>query len=710
MKFEQAIVGIGLLSMMGMPMTVEASDSKSITLKQIGRYSAGIGTTTRAEIAAYDPGSKRLFSVNLELKQLDIVDLSNAELPVLTQTVPLGGNPNSVAVHDGIVAVAVEGPQKTDPGNVKFFNTSGALLNQLTVGALPDMLVFSPNGKWLLVANEGEPSSYNNNPVPSVDPEGSVSIIEMRRDVTSLTQLNVRTATFSPSIPQENSSSIRIYGPNATFAQDIEPEYITVSHDSKTAWVTLQENNAIGILNIPTATFTKIVGLGFKDHLLAENKLDSSDRDVPGSSNNGIINIRNWPVFGMYEPDAIASYRVKGETYLVMANEGDTRDYPPGFTEEARVGTLSLDAAAFAAQGYPDVTTGATGLRNNDNLGRLTVTNVNGAKELDNDADFERLYVPGGRSFSIRRANGTLVYDSGDDIEQRTAALVPTVFNSQGDAATFDSRSDNKGPEPEGVAIGKVSGRTYAFIGLERTGGVMVYDISKPTAPKFATYINTAPTDLSPEGIFFIKKKDSPNGKPLLVVSHEVSNTVAIFEIVTDSREEDGDDDEVVLEYTFEGTVTGVGLPVFGLNPAIGSPVIGRFSYDSSVPLDFVNTFLSHYQILAPYTFTAEISGTLIESGTPFGITVTNNFGGNVEDAISFGKQPPIVAGVQTLDGVFALEFDSRNPNTFVNLSLPKRLNLSDFDAAHYGVLTRAGNNNEIIEFSIDRLTPVSLP
>ena len=367
--------------------------------------------------------------------------------------------------------------------------------------------------------------------MPSVDPEGSVSIIEMRRDVTSLTQLDVRTATFSLAIPQENASSIRIYGPNATFAQDIEPEYITVSHDSKTAWVTLQENNAIGILDIPAAMFTKIVGLGFKDHLLPQNKLDASDRDTPGASNVGIINIRNWPVLGMYEPDSIASYRVKGETYLVTANEGDTRDYPPGFTEEARAGALTLDATAFAAQGYPDVTT-ATGLRNNDNLGRLTVTNINGAKELDTDTDFERLYVPGGRSFSIRRADGTLVYDSGDDIEQRTAALAPTLFNSQGDAGTFDTRSDNKGPEPEGLAIGKAFGRTYAFIGLERTGGVMVYDISEPTAPTFATYINTAPTDLAPEGLFFIKEEDSPNGKPLLVVSHEVSNTVTIFEIV----------------------------------------------------------------------------------------------------------------------------------------------------------------------------------
>ena len=422
MKFEQAIVGIGLLSVMGLPMSVEASDSKSITLKQIGRYSAGASTAPdepRAEIAAYDPPSKRLFSINLNLRQLDVLDLSNPESQVLApvQTVPLGGKPNSVAVHDGSVAVAVAGPQKTEPGTVKFFSTSGALLNTLTVGALPDMLVFSPNGKWLLVANEGEPNSYNNNPVPSVDPEGSVSVIDLTPGVTSLTQLNVRTAMFSLAIPQENASSIRIYGPNATFAQDIEPEYITVSRNSKTAWVTLQENNAIGILDIPTATFTKLVGLGFKDHSLTGNKLDASDRDVPGASNNGIINIRNWPVFGMYEPDAIASYHVNGDTYLVTANEGDTRDYPPGFSEEARVGTLTLDAGAFATQGYSDVTTGETGLRNNDNLGRLTVTNVNGAKELATDTEFERLYVPGGRSFSIRRANGTLAYDSGDELE-----------------------------------------------------------------------------------------------------------------------------------------------------------------------------------------------------------------------------------------------------------------------------------------------------
>lgn len=544
MTMKQLLMGVGLLGIVGTAVIVEASDSKTITLKQIGRYSAGPSTNPdepRTEISTYDPASKRLFSINLNLRQLDVLDLSAPETPVLTQTVPLGGKPNSVAVHRGVVAVALEGAQKTDPGSVKFFNTSGMLLNHLTVGSLPDMLTFSPNGRWLLVANEGEPNSYNQ--VDSIDPEGSVSVIDMRGDVTGLTQFDVRTATFNPAIRQENASSIRVFGPNATLAKDLEPEYITVSKDSRTAWVTLQENNAIAVLDIPSATFTKIIGLGFKDHLQAGNKLDASDRDEPGPSNNGIINIRNWPVLGMYQPDSIAAYRVKGKTYLVTANEGDARDYT-GFSEEVRVGSLALDAASFAAQGFPDVTTGPGGLRNNDNLGRLTITNTLG--NTDGDPEFEKLYAFGARSFSIWDDAGGLVYDSGDELEQRTAALVPTIFNSNGTVTTFDTRSDNKGPEPEGLAVGKIGGKTYAFIGLERTGGVIVYDISNPKSPRFATYANTAPTDLSPEGLLFIKAKDSPNGRPLVVVSHEVSNTVTIFEVerTRQDNEEDDEDDE----------------------------------------------------------------------------------------------------------------------------------------------------------------------
>ncbi|HEX2931296.1 MAG TPA: choice-of-anchor I family protein [Candidatus Binatia bacterium] len=508
-----------------------AQKDKGITLTQLGRYEAGTCTPvcTRAEIAAYDPATKRVFAINANQARLDVLDITTPSQPVPAfAPVPLGSGilPNSVAIHEGVVAVALQqaDPNKTSPGVVKFFDTDGNFLNQLTVGALPDMLVFSPNGRWLLVANEGEPNTYVPPRTLLTDPEGTVSIIDMRRGAAFLTQDDVRTATFDDSIPMTNASSIRIYGPGATLAQDLEPEYIAVSHDSKTAWVTLQENNAIAILDIEKAEFTRLVGLGFKDHSLPGNGLDASDQDLAvdnGPLKDG-INIKNWPVFGMYEPDAIASYRVKGETYLVMANEGDTRQDWPGFMEEVRVGsgTYVLDPAVFS---------NAADLKLLANLGRLTVTNATG--NTDNDNEFEKIFVPGARSFSIRRTDGSLVFDSGDQLEQKIAELRPDLFNSDGTAASFNTRSDNKGPEPEGVAIGKAFGRTYAFIGLERTGGIMVYDISDPHRPFFIDYANTSPTDISPEGILFISEEDSPNGKPLLVVSHEISNTTTIFEI-----------------------------------------------------------------------------------------------------------------------------------------------------------------------------------
>ena len=360
--------------------------------------------------------------------RLDVLDISTPSQPVPAfAPVPLGSGllPNSVAIHEGIVAVALQqaDPNKTSPGVVKFFDTDGNFLNQLTVGALPDMLVFSPNGRWLLVANEGEPNTYVEPRSLLTDPEGSVSIIDMRRGAAFLTQDDVRTATFDDSIPKTNASSIRIYGPGATLAQDLEPEYIAVSHDSKTAWVTLQENNAIAILDIEKAKFTRLVGLGFKDHSSPETAWMPSDQDLAvdnGSLKDG-INIKNWPVFGMYEPDGIASYRVKGETYLVMANEGDTRADWPGFNEEVRVGAVQARYERPIVCSRPCSFSESSDLKLPENLGRLTVTNATG--NTDNDSDFEKILVPGARSFSIRKANGTLVFDSGDQFEQKIAEL-----------------------------------------------------------------------------------------------------------------------------------------------------------------------------------------------------------------------------------------------------------------------------------------------
>ena len=497
-----------------------AENAKSITLTQIGRYSAP-GGAERAEIAAYDPGTRRIFAINGPLQRVDVIDVSNPSQPKLDFTIALIGRPNSVAIKNGVLAVAVENAPKTSPGWVQFFDVSGNFLSTVTVGALPDMVTFTPDGRWLLVANEGEPNSYNQ--VDSVDPEGTVSIIDMTVGAANLTDAEARTAKFSDATPKVNLASIRKYGPNATLAQDLEPEYITVSHDSRTAWVTLQENNAIAILDIEKGVFTKLVGLGFKDHSLPGNALDASDSEISSSPRSGTNNIAKWPVFGMYLPDAIDSYRVRGETYLVMANEGDTRDWP-GFNEEIRVG----------ASGYvldPDVFPTADTLKLEPNLGRLVATRTLGAKELDSDEQFEKIFIPGARSFSIRTAAGELVYDSGDDFEKIIEARALAIFNSDGTPASFVTRSDNKGPEPEAVVIGKAFGRTYAFIGLERAGGIMIYDITDPFKPFFVDYVNTSPADIAPEGLVFVTEEDSPNGKALLIVSHEISSTTTIFEI-----------------------------------------------------------------------------------------------------------------------------------------------------------------------------------
>ena len=258
---------------------------------------------------------------------------------------------------------------------------------------------------------------------------------------------------------------------------------------------------------------TAIAALGFKDHSLPGNGFDASNED-------GAINIANWPTLGMYQPDAIDAFSVGGMTYVISANEGDARDYD-GFSEEERVRDLVLDAATF-----PDAAT----LQQDENLGRLKTTTALG--DDDADGDFDTIYSYGARSFSIwNGADGSLIYDSGDDFEQITAMQIPEIFNTNDDGDSFDSRSDDKGPEPESVVVGDVGGRLLAFIGLERVGGIMVYDVTDPGMPQFMLYQPSAPGDLSPEGMDFVPAAQSPNGRPLVLVSNEVSGTVNVYQV-----------------------------------------------------------------------------------------------------------------------------------------------------------------------------------
>ncbi len=506
--------------------TTGATVETTIEITRIGRYApeplADIFDEGAAEIAAFDPISQSLFVTNGNTDSIDVLDLSDPTAPAFVQTLgtddPDLSGPTSVAVADGVVAAAFPAGADVSDGQVLFFDTDGTELGGVTVGALPDMVTFGPDGTTVFVANEGEPEGYE---AGQVDPEGSISIIDVSGGVADVDASDVTTADFTALTMADIDASTRVFGPGASIAQDLEPEYVAVAPDGQTAWVSLQENNALAIVDVAAGTVTDVVGLGFQDHSVVA--LDPSDRDEA-------IDLRTGPVLGMRMPDAIAAFEVGGETFIVTANEGDGREYD-GFEEEDRLADIALDPVAF-----PD----AAELQQDEAFGRLTITLANG--DTDMDGDYDELYCFGSRSVSIFDAAGALVWDSGDEIEQVTAAAFPDDFNANNDENdSFESRSDNKGPEPEGVTVGTAFGTPYVFAGLERIGGFMTWDVSDPAAPVFHSYVNPrdfsgdaeagTADDLAPEGMLFVSADDSPTDNPLLIVTNEVSGTTSIYEI-----------------------------------------------------------------------------------------------------------------------------------------------------------------------------------
>lgn len=950
--------------------------NNSIELTPISLFDTGIFDDGAAEIPAYDPLSQRLFVTNGADDAINVVDLSDPTNPTLAFAIDItafGDGVNSVAVNNGILAAAIESDPATDPGSVVFFDSDGNVLNQVTAGALPDQITFTPDGTKVLVANEGEADEDD----PEINPPGSVSVIDITDGVANATVTDVGFTSFDGQEETLRQRGIRIF-PDVSVSQDVEPEFITVSGDSTTAFVALQENNAIAVVDLETLEVTDLQPLGATDfsrglpqvtnyawdlsgevlgttpagqeillgglsglfyegttddgklqfittpdrgpngeptdvdddgiderpfplpdyqaqlvrftldqesgefeiteeialtredghtpitglpnlqasepgsaytdespvdlfgetlendpfgadmesvlvapdgsfwlsdeyrpaiyHFAADGVLidrfvpqgtaesvgqtagtfgtetlpevyaqrrgnrgfegmalntdngnlyafiqspidnpdvnnaeanaadESSDFnsrdsqvlrilevdpttgeavgeyvyflegspgvdkigdavyvgdgkfnvierdsgtdadsekfifevDLTGATNiigtdvstaigedtalesmtpddlaaigiqpvtktqvlnlpsigytagdkpeglallddgslavindndfglldeeiagdgsvpfnpdptqtvlgiinfdatnaldpsdeDGGINIENQPVFGLFQPDGIASYEVDEETFVVTANEGDSRD------EVADVIDIELDPTAFP---------NAAELQLPEELGNLEVSTIDG--DLDGDGDFDQLFAYGSRSFSIRDSNGNIVFDSGDDFETITAELVPEIFNSNGTVDSFDERSNDSGPEPEGVAIGEVDGRTFAFIGLERTSGIMVYDISVPAESEFVQYINPLDPEtgdavnIAPEGLVFISAEDSPNGEPLLAVANEISGTTTIFQIdVPVTEEADSSAIEFIGEVSFETGFTFDDTEVGGLS------------------------------------------------------------------------------------------------------------------------------------------------
>lgn len=571
--------------------------TSTITLQFLGRYESGEFDEAAAEIVSFDAATATAFVVNANSGMVDMLDLSSPATPTLAGSLDVAtdiadalesvasvddlGAANSVAVSGTTVAVAVEADDKQANGYVAFYQTDGTFLSAVEVGALPDMLTFTPDGNKVLVANEGEPNGDY-----SVDPEGTVSVIDISAGAATVSAAEVTTIAFTDfnaggSRADELSEKVRVSSKSASVAQDLEPEYIAVSADNSTAWVALQENNALVEIDLGDNSITAVHGLGYKNYGILGNELDASDRDDS-------INIRNWPLRGLYMPDTIDAFEFAGNTYIVSANEGDGREYLTDEEDEAACTTAGgfdfddgdcfhyldeirikdiEDAGAIIdlenlALYAPDLDT----LTADENIGRIKVIANMGVSGCDVDTfattgqpsancTYEALYTYGARSFTIwNGSTGELVFDSGSDFELITAQRLGEEFNATNDENGGDDRSDDKGPEPEAIEIASIAGKTYAFIGLERVGGVMVYDITVPENADFVQYINmrdfsvdieelvdaddfSAVGDLGPESIVFVSAEDSPSGEALLIMGNEISGTTAIFQVTVVSAE-----------------------------------------------------------------------------------------------------------------------------------------------------------------------------
>ena len=534
-----------------------------------------------AEIVAYHAASKTAFLVNSNSKAVDVVSLDDVTAPTITLTLDVAGDVetavaelsdgdlggvNSVDVYGDHMAVAIEADTKQDTGYVAFYNVDGTFISAVAAGALPDKVGFSPDGKYAVVANEGEPNGDY-----SVDPEGSITVIDVSVGFDFLLPATAHFRDFNAGGSKTLTGPVRISAKGESVAQDLEPEFIAFSDDSSTAYATLQENNAVAVIDLASAEVETILGIGFKDYGLPGNEIDASNKD-------GGVNLNSWSIFGTYMPDGFDAYSVNGTSYLVTANEGDGREYLTDAADEAdcaaqggflfddgdcfhyldEIRVKDLDSSQFTEDLVAKL---GADFQDQDKLGRLKIITDLGLEDPSACSTlattgqpiafpdetpvagcvYENLYSFGSRSFTIwDLSTGRPVFDSGSDFERITAQQLGGSFNASNDSNEGDDRSDDQGPEPEAVEIATINGNTFAFIALERVGGVMVYNITNPQNAKFVQYINprdfTVDDDaveanlagpLGPEDIKFIMQDD----EMYLLVSNEVSGTLSVYSV-----------------------------------------------------------------------------------------------------------------------------------------------------------------------------------
>lgn len=519
---------------------IEYDGTGALSLAPVGTYQTPVFDAGAAEVVAYHAATEQVFVVNADAGLVEVLDVSNPAAPAKvgeivaegvvdaqSTAIPAGTVANSVAVRaDGLVVVALEHPDKVSAGWMLVADASDLdPLGAVRVGSLPDMVALSPDGTTALTANEGEPADDY-----SVDPVGSVSVIDLPSTLAVPAQSDVRTAGFgefeaggSMTLDPEVRIFAGIPTDDQPVSRGLEPEYITVDADSQTAWVSLQEANALAVVDLSTATVTDIIALGTIDRGVVPMAMDDRAADK-------LARVTVDDVYGFFMPDTISSYSTGGDTYIVTANEGDAREWGT-YIEPVRVS--ALNSAGDLCSNFDSAEIAA--------LGRLNVTIANGLNAID--GCYNELYSFGTRSFSIWSETGDLVFDSGELLEEVTSAAMPAFFNAGHDNNTLGNRNDDKGPEPEAIEIGTIGESTYAFVGLERISGIAVFDVTDPLDVEFVTYVNnrdfaldaeddiTTVGDTGPESIEFLSAEVSPTGRPMIVVGNEITGTTTLWSV-----------------------------------------------------------------------------------------------------------------------------------------------------------------------------------
>lgn len=499
-----------------------AIQAQPLPFAKLHNYDVGSFDSSATEVIAYDRISKRLYSTNKSKNAIDIISYSDFDKPGKIGSIDLNpylGEVTGVDVYFGLVAVIGTASIPQLPGKLMFFDKDGLIQAQFAIGAQPEMITYTPGGNLVVIANEGAPTDDYLG-----DPWGSVSILDVSPGFNFVTQSDMKTVYFDRLDTVAPDPGVRIFGNLGmqTAAQDIEPEFITINSAQTKAYVSLQENNAIAIVDLYGGSLDTVIALGYKDYTTIG--LDASDRA-------NAINIGpHTNLYGMYQPDGLVTLTDNGTDYILSANQGAARDYS-GYSEMKRVAGMVLNFPKFPT--WPTI-------QHDTVLGRLHVTTALG--DGNNDGIYDSLYCFGTRSFSVWDDNLQLLWDSGDDFEQTLKLLNASAFNSDDiDNNSRKSRSDDMGPEPTGIDIGEVDGKTYAFISLTKMGGIMIYDVTNPTSPQFVQYelnrdfsktaTDPAAGDLGPSGITFVKAADNRRGLPLLFVANKVSGSISVYEM-----------------------------------------------------------------------------------------------------------------------------------------------------------------------------------